>query len=91
MAYRRAIQLRARDLVRGPGSGGGDTGPGADIAGEVSNFTLMVDTVQILADMEERTGGRAEAERLFRQLEDDVIAMAARFSGPDFLSRFFGG
>ena len=53
--YRRAIELR-RDLVRGTGSGGVDTGARADVAGEVSNFSLLVNTVQILAGMLEGRG-----------------------------------
>ena len=83
--YRRAIELR-RDLVRGPGSGGGDTGARADVSGEVNNFSRLLATVQILAGMREGAGRRAEAEDLFRQLDDDVVALAARFSGPDFQS-----
>ena len=80
--YRRAIQIR-RDLARGLGAGEFDSGSGTDVAGEVGNFTFLVSTVQILADMEERTGRRAEAQGQFRQLEDDVVAFAARFSGPE--------
>jgi tetratricopeptide (TPR) repeat protein len=79
--YRRAIQMR-RDLARG--TGGVNTGAGADVASEVSNFTRLVATVQILADIEERAGRRAEAESLFPQLKDDAVALAARFPGPDF-------
>jgi serine/threonine protein kinase len=81
--YRRAIQLRS-DLVRGPGPGSAHTGFPADVAGEVYNFTRLVDTVHTLAAMEEGAGRRAEAEGLLRQLKDDVVALAARFSGPDF-------
>jgi tetratricopeptide (TPR) repeat protein len=80
--YHHAIQLR-RGLVRGPRSGGVPNGARADVTGEADNFCRLVDTVQILAAMEEGARRRAEAEDLLRQLEDDVKAMAARFSGPE--------
>jgi eukaryotic-like serine/threonine-protein kinase len=83
--YRRAIELR-RELVRGPHSGGGDTGARADVSVEVDNFSRLLATVRILAGMREGAGRRAEAEDLFLQLNDDVVALAARFSGPDFQS-----
>jgi tetratricopeptide (TPR) repeat protein len=83
--YHRAIELR-RDLIRGPGPGGGDTGVRADVAGEVDNFSRLLATVEILASVREEAGRRAEAEDLFRQMNDDVVALAARFSGPDFQS-----
>ncbi len=81
--YRRAIQLR-RDLVRAKGSGGVHSGARVDAAGEVHNFQFLIDTVQVLAAMDEDKGRRAEAEGLVRQLEDDIVALTARFSGPDF-------
>jgi eukaryotic-like serine/threonine-protein kinase len=83
--YRRAIQLR-RDLVRAKGSGGANSGAHVDQAGEVSNFARLIGTVQTLAGIQQRAGRRAEAEGIVRQLEDDVVAAAARFSGPDFAS-----
>jgi serine/threonine protein kinase len=81
--YHRAIQIR-RDLVRGPGSGGVHTGVVADEAGEVSNFSRLVGTVQVLAEILEGAGRREEAKSLRLQLKDDVAALARRFSGPDF-------
>jgi tetratricopeptide (TPR) repeat protein/predicted Ser/Thr protein kinase len=81
--YRRAIEIR-RNLIRGTGPGGVHTGARADVAGEVSNFSRLIYTVQILAGMQEDVGRKAEAESLRHQLKDDVAALAARFSGPDF-------
>ncbi len=81
--YRHAIDLR-RGLVRGPRAGGVQTAERADVAGEFDNFKLLIETVQILAGMEEDAGRRPEAESLLRQLEDDVVAFAARFPRPAF-------
>jgi eukaryotic-like serine/threonine-protein kinase len=81
--YRRAIQLR-RELIRGSGSDGVPIQGHLDIAGESSNFSLLLGTVQVLAGMLEMAHRQSEAEELQRQLKDDVVALAARFPGADF-------
>ena len=81
--YRRAIQLR-RDLVRGKGRGRAVAGEHVDAAGEVSNFSRLVSTVQILAGMRRNEGRAEEAEGLIGDLERDSAALAARFPGPEF-------
>ena len=79
--YQRSIQLR-RELVRGTGSGGAtDASARADLARDLNR---LVDTVHILGSMLENRGQRAEAQSLRRQLEDDIVALAARFSGEQF-------
>jgi tetratricopeptide (TPR) repeat protein len=78
--YRRAIQLR-RDLLRGTGSAGvADAGVRGDLG---SDLNILVNTVHLLAGMLDDRGRKAEAEDLRRQLEDDVVALAARFPGPN--------
>jgi serine/threonine protein kinase/Flp pilus assembly protein TadD len=76
--YRKAIELR-RDLIRGPRSGGH-----VDVDGEVDNFQRLVGTVEMLAGTETERKRHAEAERLIRQLDDDVSALAALSSRPEF-------
>ncbi|HZW33608.1 MAG TPA: protein kinase, partial [Isosphaeraceae bacterium] len=79
--YGRAIQLW-RELIRGTGSGDAATaGTRADLAHELNR---LVDTVHILGDLLETRGKSAEAESLRRQLEEDIVALAAQFSGERF-------
>jgi len=85
--YRRAIELR-RELVRGTGFAGvADSRLRSDVSAEGDDPSLLVFTVNIVSMMQEDAGRAEEAERLRRQLEDDVVALAARFSGPEFLGR----
>jgi tetratricopeptide (TPR) repeat protein len=82
-AYRRSIELR-RALVRGCTPGGMPVGPDADLAGEVDNFSRLLSTVELLAGMYQDNGRRPESEALERELEGDIVALAARTSGPEF-------
>jgi tetratricopeptide (TPR) repeat protein len=82
--YNRAIELR-RELVRGTGyKGVAESRPRIDASGEEDDPSLLVNTVQIVAMMQQDAGRAAEAERLLGQLEGDVMALAARFPGPEF-------
>ena len=85
--YRRAVQLR-RDLVRGTGPGGvADSRSRADATDELADPLMLVYTVQTVAGMLDAAGRVAEAERMLGQLEEDVVALAARYSGPEFQGR----
>ncbi len=53
------------------------------MAGEVSNFSFLISTMQMLAWMQEDSRRQAEIEGLPRQLEGDVEALAHRFPGPN--------
>jgi serine/threonine protein kinase len=79
--YRRAVKLR-RNLVRDPG--GIDVRDREAIDGVVSNFTRLYATVQILASILGQTGRRAEVESMDRPLEEDIVALAKRFAGPEY-------
>src|SRR5262249_15528115 len=85
--YRRAIELR-RDLVRGTGfTGDADAKARADVAGESHDITQLVRNTLWLAELLENKGRVAEARGLRDQLVDDIKAVAARFSGPEFQER----
>jgi tetratricopeptide (TPR) repeat protein len=85
--YRRAIQIR-RELLRGTGSGSvADVRTGGDVAGELDDLLYLVSTVHLMAGLLEGKGRVAEAEDLRRELEDDVVAAAARLSEPEFQMR----
>jgi tetratricopeptide (TPR) repeat protein len=85
--YKRAIELR-RDLVRGNGfEGVAESRLRSDVSAEGDDPSLLVFTVNIVSMAQEDSGRTEEAERLRRQLEDDIVALAARFSGPEFHAR----
>ncbi len=85
--YRRAIQIR-RELLRGTGSGSvADVRTGGDVAGELDDLLYLVSTVHLMAGLVEGKGRVAEAEDLRRELEDDIVAAAARLSEPEFQMR----
>jgi serine/threonine protein kinase len=83
--YRRAVQIR-RELLRSPGSGG-IADARADVSGELDDLTYLVSTVHLLAGIAESKGNGAEAEHLRRQLEADIVAVAARLSRPEYQAR----
>jgi serine/threonine protein kinase len=85
--YRRAMDLR-RDLLCGAHSDGmDDVGAEADLAGQLDDLPYLVSTAHLLAALAEHNGNGVEAERLHRQLKDDVVAVAARLSDPKYLPR----
>jgi eukaryotic-like serine/threonine-protein kinase len=85
--YRRAIELR-RELLRGTSQSSSPGGrAGAYAEEELDDLPHLVSMVQLLTMLMEARGQLTEAERLRQQLEDDVVAVAARLSGPDFQSR----
>ena len=80
--YRRSIQiLRELLCVKGSGSAPEETAQ-SDESGEAGDLTYMVQSVQTLATMLEAEGKRGEADGMRRQLQDDVVSIAARLSGP---------
>jgi tetratricopeptide (TPR) repeat protein len=84
--YRRSIEIR-RGLLFGTEAA---AGPGAyrpDSAEEFQDMSYQKTTVQYVAMMLEWKGERAEADRLRKQFETDVVAFAARLKGPDDLPR----
>jgi serine/threonine protein kinase len=81
--YGRAIDLR-RDLIMGKNADGTGVPPRISSLAEREDVMLLVYTAEIVASMTEGDGQVAEAERIRRQLEDDVLAIAARYSGPMF-------
>ncbi len=86
--YRRTIEIR-RELLRGEGNSG-DSAAGqtqADEIGEQMDLSYLVSTVQIVSGMLDARGNSAEANSLRRQLDDDVAALAARLSKPEFQIR----
>ncbi len=84
--YRRAIELR-RDLVLGRASGDvAGSRPRIDDPDEKQNLMLLVYTAGIVASAMVDAGRMAEAESLLRQLEDDFVIVAARYSAPEFQS-----
>ncbi|HKI20314.1 MAG TPA: protein kinase, partial [Isosphaeraceae bacterium] len=85
--YRRAIQIR-RELLGGTGSCcAADIRARADVAGELDDLPYLVSTVHFMTGMLDGKGRVAEADRMRRQLEDDIVAVAARLSEPNFQSR----
>ena len=85
--YRRTIEIR-RELLCGTGaSSGGTVHAQADVAGELDDLSYLVNTVYLVAGMLDGKGRVAEAEGMRRQLKEDIVATAARFSGPEFQSR----
>jgi serine/threonine protein kinase len=82
--YSRAIQLR-RDLIRGTGSPSViEVQPRIEVTGEQDDPLLLVYTVHTLSSMMDAEGRAEDAERLRRQLEEDFIAVAARYPMPGF-------
>jgi tetratricopeptide (TPR) repeat protein len=85
--YDRAIGLR-HELVRETGPGGApDALARADVGRELHNFLFLVRTVQTLAGLLENSGRAEQAQSLRGQLEQDAVAVAARFAGPEFQER----
>jgi tetratricopeptide (TPR) repeat protein len=85
--YARAIQIR-RDLLRGTSSGGSADGRArADVDEELDDLPYLVSMVHLMTMLLEAKGRATEAERLRQQLEDDIVAVAARLSGPEFQPR----
>ena len=85
--YRRAIQIR-RELLHGTSSGSvADGRDQADVAGELDDVLYLVSTVHLMAGLLEGKDQVAEAEVLRRQLEDDIVAVAARLSEPEYQQR----
>jgi tetratricopeptide (TPR) repeat protein len=85
--YRRAIQLR-RELVRDTNSSRSPDGQaGSYVEEELDDLPHLVSMVQLVTMLMEAKGQLAEAECLRKQLEDDVVAVAGRLSGPEFQSR----
>jgi serine/threonine protein kinase len=85
--YCRSIQIR-RDLLRGTSSANQlDVRAGADVAGELDDLPYLVSTVHLMAGILEGKSRVAEGDELRRQLEDDIVAVAARLSEPKFQSR----
>jgi tetratricopeptide (TPR) repeat protein len=85
--YGRAIEIR-RELLQGTrtGSDPGDRGR-ANVDEELDDLPYLVSMVHIMTELLEAKGKDAEAEGLRRQLDDDVVAVAARFSGPEYQPR----
>jgi tetratricopeptide (TPR) repeat protein len=82
--YNRAIQLR-RDLVRGTGLGGvANSRSLTDDTDERDDPLLLVYTVEAVSWLLEAAGRVAEVDRMRVQLEEDVTALAARFSGQEY-------
>jgi serine/threonine protein kinase len=85
--YRRAIEVR-RDLLRGTRSAGdGNNRPQLDIIRTRDDANLLLYTIQVTTLSLEQTGRSAKAEEMRRELEDDFVVLAARFSGPEFKSQ----
>jgi len=85
--YRRAIQIR-RELLRGTSSGSvADVRTPADAPDELEDLVYLVSTVHLMAGLLDGKGQAAEAEEMRRQLEDDIVAVAARLSEPQFRDR----
>ncbi len=85
--YRRAIQIR-RDLLRSTSSGSLVDGRArADVPGELDDLPYLVSTVHLMAGILDDKSRAEEADGLRRQLEDDIIAVAARLSEPKFQPR----
>jgi serine/threonine protein kinase len=86
-SYLRAIQLR-RELVRGASPGSSPAGRArADVEEELDDLPYLVSMVHIMAVLLEARGRATEAAGLRQQLEDDVVAVASRLSGPGSQTR----
>jgi tetratricopeptide (TPR) repeat protein len=82
--YSRAIELR-RDLVRGDTfEGVAESRPRIDDPDEQEDPSLLIYTVQAVSLLMENAGRKEKVEKLYHQLENDLVAVAARFSGPEF-------
>jgi serine/threonine protein kinase/Tfp pilus assembly protein PilF len=78
--YRRSIEI-LRELLYVSGSRRAlDDGAATDGTGEADDVRYMVSSVQNLARLLEANGKRVEADGLRRQVENDVVAIAARLS-----------
>jgi serine/threonine protein kinase len=85
--YGRAIELR-RELLRSTSSNSFPGGRvGTYVEEELDDLPHLVSMVQLVAMLRETKGQVAEAEHLRQQLEDDVVAVTARLSGPESQSR----
>ena len=85
--YARTIQIR-RELLLGLGTDGvADVRAPADVAGQLEDLPYLASTVHLMAQMLEGKGRAAEAQAMRRQLEDDVVAVAAQLSEPRFQRR----
>ena len=83
--YRRAIEIR-RELLRDLGTDAGGNGAApADMAEGFSNLSYLVTWVHQVAQLLEANRRSPEAQALRRQLDDDVAAVTARMSKPEFL------
>jgi serine/threonine protein kinase len=84
--YRRSIEIR-RDLLCSANPTGGGVQARSDVAGESYDLSLMVSTAHLVAGMLDAKGQTADAEGVRRKLKDDIVAIAARYSKPEFKSR----
>ncbi len=85
--YGRAIETR-RELLRGKSSSPSSRGrAGADVEEELDDLPHLVCMVHLMTMLLEAKGRAPEAESLRRQLEDDVVALAARLSVQELQSR----
>ncbi len=81
--YRRSIDL-LRELLGVTGSSGPLDGKGnPSVSSEAMDLTYLVESVQNLASMQDAKGKKAEGDGLRRQLEADVVKIAARVAGPE--------
>jgi serine/threonine protein kinase len=83
--YRRAIQIK-RELLRGTGETA-DVPNQAKTAIESEDLSDLVKTVRTMVALLDNKGKVAEAEAMRRDLEDDIRAIAARFSGPEYVTQ----
>jgi serine/threonine protein kinase len=84
--YGRAIQLR-RELFRGTSSSRASGGrAGTDVEEELDELPYLASMVHLMGILLEARGRAPEAEKLRQQLEDDIVAVAARLLGPEFQS-----
>jgi tetratricopeptide (TPR) repeat protein len=85
--YSRAVQIR-RELLHALGSNSAIQvrGP-ADVAGELDDLPHLVSTSFLLANLLDQKSQVTEAEAIRRQLESDVVEVAAQLSEPRFQRR----
>jgi serine/threonine protein kinase len=85
--YRRAIEIR-RDMLRGLGTVAVVDGQAqTDVTGEITNLHTLVLWVHQVARLLDANGRAKEADSLRRQLDDDIAAVAARMSKPEFVAQ----